>query len=145
MIRKILALREPIVHWLDLLGMNALMVIMRIWMAKIFWYSGLTKISSWSNTLFLFQYEYKVPIIPFELAAYFATAVELTAPILLVLGLFTRLAALPMLAMTIVIQTTYLDFSEHYFWGITLLAIIFYGAGKISLDHLLVSKLSNNT
>lgn len=115
---------------------------MRFWMAKIFWYSGLTKISSWQSTVFLFKDEYKVPIIPPEIAAYFATAFELTCPVLLVLGLGTRFATLPMLAMTAVIQFTYLDLIDHSYWAMLLALILFYGPGSLSLDHFISKKLS---
>ena len=78
-----------------------LVLFMRVWMARVFWYSGLTKISSWQSTIYLFKYEYAVPIIPAELAAMLAT--ELFSPILLVLGFVMRLAAIPMICMTAVI------------------------------------------
>jgi putative oxidoreductase len=119
----------------ELIGMSLLMLCIRCFMAQVFFYSGLAKISNWSGTVFLFQNEYKVPIIPPEIAAYLAAGIELTCPILLVLGLFTRLAALPMLAMAVVIQLTYLSQVDHLYWMMLLLTIIFYGAGKISLDR----------
>jgi len=134
------SIRNCIVSILENYCMPVLVLIIRLFMAKIFWYSGLTKISSWESTLYLFQCEYKVPIIPYQLAAIFATTVELSAPIFLTIGLFTRLAAIPMFIMVIIIQTTYLNLNEHYFWGISLLTIMFYGAGKISLDCLLLKK-----
>jgi len=106
-------------------------------MARIFWYSGLTKISSWQTTVYLFEYEYATPIIPAELAAAMATATELSAPIFLLFGFMTRFAAIPMLCMTAVIQFTYLDHIEHIYWAVLLGAIILHGPGKYSIDHLL--------
>ena len=85
---------------------SLLVLFMRIWIAKIFWYSGLTKISSFDSTIYLFEYEYKVPLISPEIAAYLATTIELSMPSFLVLGLFSRLACLPLIAMTLVIQLT---------------------------------------
>ena len=120
-----------------------LVFFMRFWMAKIFWYSGLTKIDSWQSTVYLFQYEYAVPIIPAELAAAMATATELSAPILLLLGFMTRLAAIPMLIMTAVIQFTYLDLIVHLYWAILLGTIILYGPGKYSIDHLFCKNNKN--
>ena len=117
-----------------------LVLFMRIWMAKIFWYSGLTKIASWQSTIYLFKYEYAVPVIPPELAAILATVTELSAPGLLTLGFMTRLAAIPMLCMTAVIQFTYLDLNEHLYWAVLLGTIILYGPGKYSLDRLLCGK-----
>ncbi|MEM6339124.1 MAG: DoxX family protein [Pseudomonadota bacterium] len=119
---------------------SAVVFFMRFWMAKIFWYSGLTKISSWQSTIYLFKYEYAVPIIPAELAAILATATELSAPILLVIGLMTRLAAVPVLCMTAVIQFTYLDLIDHLYWALLLCTIIFYGPGRYSLDCLICCK-----
>lgn len=116
---------------------SALVFFMRFWMAKIFWYSGLTKINSWQSTLYLFKYEYAVPMIPYKLSAIMATGVELVAPIFLILGLMTRVSAFPMLCMTIVIQFTYLNLIDHLYWAILLCTIIFYGPGRYSLDYFL--------
>ena len=119
---------------------SAVVFFMRFWMAKIFWYSGLTKINSWQSTVYLFKYEYAVPIIPAELAAILATSAELSAPILLVLGIMTRLAAFPMLCMTVVIQFTYLDLIDHLYWALLLCTIIFYGPGRYSVDYFVCYK-----
>ena len=123
---------------------SALVFFMRFWVAKIFWYSGLTKISSWQSTVFLFKYEYAVPFISAEIAALMATAMELSMPILLVVGLMSRLAAIPLLCMTIVIQFTYLELIDHLYWAILLCTIIFYGAGRYSLDHIISCLISRS-
>ena len=119
---------------------SLLVLFIRVWMARIFWYSGLTKISSWQTTIYLFQYEYKVPIIPVEVAALLSTATELTMPVFLVLGFMTRLAAVPLICMTAVIQFTYLDLVEHLYWAILLATIIFYGPGRYSIEGLIRCK-----
>ena len=116
--------------------LSLLVLFMRVWMAKIFWYSGLTKIASWQSTLYLFKYEYAVPIIPAEISAILATATELSTPIFLILGFMTRLSAIPMLFMVAVIQFTYLDLREHLYWAMLLGTIILYGPGKYSIDYL---------
>lgn len=108
-----------------------------MWIAGIFWYSGLTKIAIWANTLYLFEEEYKVPYLNYEVAAYLATFFELTCPMLLVLGLATRVATLPLLVMTAVIQFTYLDLIDHRYWAMLLCTILFYGPGLISADYLI--------
>jgi NADH dehydrogenase/putative oxidoreductase len=108
----------------------------RLWMAEIFWAAGLTKIASWQTTIALFQDEYQVPLLPPELAATLATGVELVAPVLLTLGLFSRVGAAAMLVMTVVIEVTYLDKAEHFFWMMLLAQIVLRGPGAISLDHL---------
>ncbi|MGE5146856.1 MAG: FAD-dependent oxidoreductase, partial [Candidatus Eiseniibacteriota bacterium] len=110
---------------------------------QIFWASGLTKIASWQTTLSLFQDEYQVPLLPPELAATLATGVELAAPVLLAFGLLSRVGAAAMLAMTAVIEFTYLDRAEHFFWMMLLGQIVLRGPGLFSLDHLLLRWLKH--
>jgi putative oxidoreductase len=91
------------------------------------------------STFTLFSQEYKAPLLPPELAAYLATAAECVLPILLVLGLLTRLSALALLAMTLVIQLfVYPDawWTVHAYWAALLLVLIARGAGAFSLDRL---------
>lgn len=114
-----------------------LFLIVRVWVARIFWDSGLSKIQSWSTTLLLFHNEYKVPYISSELAAYLTTATELICPILLVIGFASRLATLPMLIVTAVIQSTYLCSNEHLYWAMLLGLILCYGPGQLSVDYLI--------
>lgn len=111
----------------------------RISMAAIFWNSGLTKIASWQTTIVLFRDEYKVPVLPPEIAATLAATTELSMPVLLVLGLFSRLATLPMLGMAVVIQTFVYpeDWIEHLTWVTLLLMILTRGPGPIALDALI--------
>lgn len=141
-ISTIITIYLSVLKVFEKIGLPVLMLFMRLWMAKIFWYSGLTKISNWQSTVFLFKEEYKVPIIPPEIAAYFATSFELICPVLLVLGLGTRLATLPMLAMTAVIQFTYLDLIDHRYWAMLLALILFYGPGTLSLDQVISKKFN---
>lgn len=122
-------------QWFSNTGLSLLVLVMRIFIAKIFFYSGLTKLSNWQGTIALFTENYKVPFLPPEFAAYLAATFELTCPILLVLGLATRFAALALLGMTAVIQYTYPGYIEHTYWAFLLTTILFYGAGKASLDH----------
>ncbi|MFD2261551.1 DoxX family protein [Lacibacterium aquatile] len=113
----------------------------------IFWRSGLQKISDWPATLQLFHYEYQVPLLPPGLAAVMAAATELGAPVLLFIGLASRLAALPLLCMTLVIQFVLgaanpaFNNSDHFFWMILLAVIITRGPGRLSLDHLIATRL----
>lgn len=107
----------------------------RLWMANIFWKSGLTKVRDWDSTIVLFMEEYKVPVLPPEIAAYVGTCFELICPILLLIGLANRLAVIPLLAMTAVIQLTYLQHEQHIYWAFLLSAILVFGAGKLSVDH----------
>lgn len=112
-------------------------LMMRIAIGMIFLKSGLTKIASWDITIALFQDEYSVPLLPPELAAYLATAAELGCSALIFAGLATRLAALPLLGMAIVIQTFVYpqNWVEHLTWVSMLLFLISRGAGALSVDH----------
>ena len=113
---------------------DLLLLTMRLWIANVFWKSGLTKLDDWETTLFLFEEEYQVPFISAEFAAYSGTFFELVCPVLLVLGLGTRFAVLPLIAMTAVIQFTYLDHMQHYYWAFLLFTLLAFGAGRASLD-----------
>ena len=113
-------------------------VMMRIGVGAVFFKSGLTKIANLETTVDLFREEYKVPFLSPELAAPLATAAELTAPFLLVLGLLTRPAAAALLGMTAVIQLFVYpaNWSEHLLWAAILLYLVTRGPGTLSVDHL---------
>ena len=114
----------------------------RVLIALVFFRSGLTKIEDFETTVFLFTEEYSVPLLPPYIAALSATFFELVCPVLLVLGLGARFAAAPLLAMTAVIDLTYLHKDEHLFWALALAAIIIYGAGKFSADYLIRKRMA---
>ena len=123
-------------------------LLVRLWVANVFWKSGLTKISNLSSTMYLFEYEYAVPIIPFELAAYLAIFAELVFPILLVLGFATRLTAGALFIFNVVAVISYPTLNpagivQHQVWGILLLIPLLHGAGAISLDHFIKKRFSN--
>ena len=114
----------------------------RLFVASVFFKAGLTKIASWSTTLALAEYEYAVPLLPPEVAAWLAAAAELSLPVLLVLGLGTRLAALALFVFNIIAVISYPDLGEvglkdHQYWGLLLLVTLFHGPGKLSLDHVI--------
>ncbi|MES2663330.1 MAG: DoxX family protein [Pseudomonadota bacterium] len=110
----------------------------RCYIAKVFFQSGLTKLSNWSTTLALFEDEYQVPILSAEWAAYLATSAELIFPILLVLGFLTPLAAFGLLIMTLVIEIfIYPGATEHYYWLLLTGVLLTHGAGKFSMDSVL--------
>jgi len=118
-------------------------LLFRICVGAIYWNAGLTKIASWQTTVTLFTQEYQVPVLPPELAAYMATTIELTCPVLLFLGLATRLATLPMLGQALVIQLFVYPESwiEHLTWAAMLLFILTRGPGPISLDRFVLPAL----
>ncbi|BAO83004.1 predicted membrane protein [Serpentinimonas maccroryi] len=113
----------------------------RFGLAGIFWFSGRTKVDGWlqvnESALLLFEHEFALPLIPPLWAAHLATYAEHLLPLLLVLGLGTRWAALGLLCMTAVIQFwVYPDaWPTHLTWAAALLYLLGRGAGRYSLDH----------
>jgi putative oxidoreductase len=129
---------------------SAVALVSRLAVASVFWRSGQTKVSGFSireETFDLFREEYKVPLLPPDLAAYLATTAEHVFPVLLVAGLASRLSALGLLGMTMVIQLFVFPdgWPEHVLWGALLLSIIARGPGAISLDHLVREKVQAAT
>jgi putative oxidoreductase len=112
----------------------------RLYVAKVFLMSGLTKIQNWDITLALFENEYHVPLLSPAVAALLGTVAELGLPILLILGLGTRFAALALFAFNIVAVISYPDLSDaglkdHVLWGALLLVLFVYGPGRIAVDR----------
>lgn len=123
-----------------------LLLFCRLWVAWVFFNSGLTKIASWDSTLFLFEYEYQVPVLPWELAAYMGTAAELILPVFLALGLFSRPMAAILFVFNIIAVVSYpvlwdKGFYDHQLWGLMILNVVVWGPGVISADKVLRSKL----
>jgi putative oxidoreductase len=120
-------------------------LIIRVWVARVFWNSGTQKIQSWDSTLELFQWEYSVPFLRYDVAAYLATGAELVAPILLVLGLATRFGALSLFILNFVAAISYPDINiagikDHMLWGTMLAVTFFHGPGRLSADYFLQRK-----
>lgn len=128
------------------------LLLARLAIATVFWKSAQTKIASgeflgqkWAfydlsaSTTMLFEYEYDLPLLPPEIAAYMATFAEFFLSILIVLGLFTRLSAFGFLIMTLVIQIFVYPsaWPTHILWAALLLYVLKDGPGKLSLDHIL--------
>lgn len=125
----------------------------RLYVAWVFFASGLTKIQSWSSTLSLFADEYHVPLLPPELAAYLGTATELLLPVLLAVGILTRPAALALFVFNgiAVMSYPYLftvegagGFWQHVLWGAMLWTVFVFGPGKLALDYPLSQRLSQH-
>ena len=116
---------------------------LRLGVATVFWNSAMTKLANWDTALALFADEYKVPLLPPELAASMALGIELTTPVLLVLGLLTRPAAAVLLGMTAVIEIFVypLAWPTHVQWAAMLLVLLCRGAGRYSLDQVLFRRL----
>lgn len=127
---------------LDRLPQDIPALALRLFPAAVFFASGRTKMDGWQiadSTWFLFEHEYALPLIPSPIAAVAATVAEQVLPVLLLLGLATRLSALGLLAMTAVIQIFVYPgaWQTHGLWAACLLATMALGPGRLSLDHLL--------
>ena len=112
-------------------------VLFRLAIASVFLKAGLNKLASWELTVQLFADEYKVPVLPPDLAAALSASVEIGCSVLLVLGLGTRLATLPLLGMIAVIQTVVYPgaYAEHLTWASILLFLLTRGGGAWSVDR----------
>jgi putative oxidoreductase len=121
-----------------------LALLLRFAVAWIFWSSAQVKLINWQRTLDLFADEYRVPLLPPGVAAGMALAVEITAPILLVLGLATRATVVVLLGMTLVIEIfVYPEaWPTHLQWTAMMLVLLCRGAGVVSVDRLLWRRLS---
>ncbi|MGB5076685.1 MAG: DoxX family protein [Sphingorhabdus sp.] len=131
--------------WID----DATLLLVRLSLAGIFWRSGRTKVEegSWlslsDTTTYLFREEYSAIPIPLELAAYLATYSEHLFPVLIAIGLFTRLSALALLGLTMVIQIfVYPDawWTVHITWVALATVLITHGGGKLTIDQILVNR-----
>ncbi len=122
---------------------SILAIPLRLAVATVFWNSGTTKLASWDTTLALFTDEYKLPVLPPEIAATMAASIELTTPVLLLLGLLTRPAAFVLLGMTTVIEVFVYPqaWPTHIQWAAMLLVLLCRGAGIFSLDYLIERRL----
>ena len=118
----------------------------RLYVANVFWMSGLTKTRDWSITVALFTNEYHVPLLPPALAAAMGTTTELSMPLLLALGLATRFGAFVLFFFNIIAVISYaalpdIAVKDHILWGTMILVILPFGPGKISVDYLLERRL----
>ena len=124
----------------------------RLYIAKVFFMSGMSKINNWEMTLGLFQDDYKVPLLPSDLAATLATSAELLFPVLLVIGLLTRPAALGLFVLNGVAAYVLAnsDFAslvghwQHVLWAVMIGVIFTFGPGALSIDKLLSNKWKNS-
>lgn len=116
---------------------SLLAIPLRLAVATVFWNSGTTKLADWAATLQLFEDEYKVPLLPPEIAAHIAAGIELSTPVLLVLGFLTRPAALVLLGMTTFIEIFVYPqaWPTHIQWAAMLLVLLCRGPGALSVDH----------
>ena len=124
-------------------GGSLLALALRLFVGWQFFKAGMVKIGDWSGTLALFHDEYKVPLLPPDLAAYMGAGGELVLPLLLFVGLVSRPAALALLLVNVMAVLSYPQLfafecpaaiNDHLYWGILLLVLAAFGPGKFSLD-----------
>ena len=138
-----IALVDRAISLLDAVPYTLLALPLRVGAAAVFWNSSQAKLANWDTTIELFTEDYKVPLLPPEIAANMALSIELTTPVLLVLGFLTRASALVLLGMTAVIEIFVfpLAWPTHIQWAAMLLMLLCRGPGKLSLDHVLWPRL----
>ena len=120
----------------------------RLYVAKVFFTSGLIKLQSWNSTLALFENEFHVPVLSPAVAAYLGTGAELVLPVLLALGIGTRFTAVALFVFNIVAVLSYPDLSDaglkdHILWGALLLVTLVYGPGRIAVDRFVQRRPAN--
>jgi putative oxidoreductase len=133
------ALAGTAIGWLDHVPYALLALPLRLAVATVFWDSAQAHLANWQTTLYQFATDYPLPFMPPVPAAYLAVAIEVTTPILLVLGLLTRAAAAVLLGMTAVIEVFVYPqaWPTHIQWAAMLFVLLARGPGKISLDWLI--------
>ncbi|MBB3119475.1 MULTISPECIES: DoxX family protein [Telluria group] len=127
-------------------GGSMLSLVLRFYVGSQFFKAGLLKVSDWGATLALFNDEYKVPLLPPDLAAYLGAGGELLLPVLLFAGLMMRPAALALLAVNILAVLSYPQLfgfecpaalNDHFYWGVLLVVLAVFGPGRFSIDSIL--------
>lgn len=137
-VAKTLAAYERIISWLGKAAPVGDLLI-RLWVARVFWQAGQVKIASMASTVYLFQNMYHVPFIPPVPAAYLATGIELAFPVLLAFGIVTRFSAGFLFIYNIIAVVSYpalwsSGFADHKVWGLMLLITMLHGPGTLSVD-----------
>jgi putative oxidoreductase len=113
---------------------------LRLYVARVFFASGLVKLGNWEGTLALFENEFHVPVLSPQVAALVGTGAEILLPVLLALGLATRFSAIALSVFNVVAVISYPDLSDaglkdHVLWGALLLVTLVYGPGRFALDR----------
>jgi putative oxidoreductase len=133
------ALVDHVLRALDRIPYWLIAIPLRIAVADVFWSSALTHVANWQTTLYQFENDYQVPLLPPTLAAYLAVTIESVTPPLRVLGLATRFASLILLGMTTVIEVFVYPqaWPTHIQWAAMLFVLLARGPGSLSLDALI--------
>jgi putative oxidoreductase len=124
-------------------------LVLRLWVANVFWRGGIVKLYNMDSTLWLFTHEYKVPCLPPIFAAYLGTGIEIGFSFLLAIGFLGRFSAgilsiFNLVAMFCAPGLNEVGFEWHMVWGIMLLIPLLRGPGKLSVDHFIWKRLMKN-
>ena len=148
MTTRFLRLAEPALEGLRAAA-HVLDLLIRLYVANVFLKAGLVKIGNWDGTRYLFENEYRVPLLSAEVAAHLGTFAELLFPPLLAVGLLARFAALSLFALNVVaviafwhvLATNEPALMSHFYWGLLLAVTLLHGPGALSLDHWLWKRM----
>lgn len=132
------------VDFLTKYASHILLLCIRISIGLVFLKSGLTKIANIDNTIILFEYEYELPLISPIVGAYSSIFAELTFGAAVIAGFITRLSALPLIIMTLIIQLLVIQNPEHFIWLMQLGTLAVYGGGLLSVDGALCKFVCKN-
>jgi putative oxidoreductase len=149
MLRTLVSRALAVTRAVDRLQPVALLAL-RLYVSSVFFRSGLVKVSDWGATLALFHDEYKVPLLPPDVAAVVGASGELAFPVLITLGLMGRFGAAGLFVVNVMAVISYpqlwgfdcpAGIDAHFYWGSILLALTLFGPGRLSLDELVLRRL----
>jgi uncharacterized membrane protein YphA (DoxX/SURF4 family) len=128
---------HSVVSFFSLHGAPLLDLLIRLWLARCFWASGILKLTDWERAIYLATYEYPVAWMAPFYAAVLGVVIEITGAALIALGLATRPAALMLLILSLIIQFEYIEVEQNLFWALLFGWFMSHGAGRFSLDAVL--------
>lgn len=136
-LKKLASVPQYAFGLLDRVPLSFLLLFARVATFSVFFRSGLVKLADWNATLQLFESEYKVPVIPPQIAAYMSASMELGLSSLVLVGLATRFSVLGLLGMVSVIQIFVypMAWPDHIQWLAFMIFIVCRGPGVVSLDY----------
>jgi putative oxidoreductase len=135
--RQLSAGIKRLIERLEAVPYSLIAIPLRFAVASVFWRSAMAHLTNMQTTLYMFENMYHVPLLPPDFAAYLTVGIEVSTPILLILGLLTRVASLVLILMVAVIEIFVFPqaWPTHVQWWAMLLVLLWGGPGKLSLDH----------
>ena len=138
--KNILLYIGKLIFYAETYLLSALILWVRFFIGYIFFRAGMLSIKDWQTALYLYQYEHPVPFLSTQVAAVLGTFGELTLPLMLFAGLGTRIGAIGLCLMSLLIEITYMSNKDHYFWMVSLCFVALCGGGLFSCDYLVKQK-----